>query len=221
MSDIIDVEPVDSERAQSLKTIGWVSYILHLIVAVGAVLPATQPGVALLIVALVIDLVKKSDAEGTWQASHFSWRIRTVIWAAVLYLVTLPLWLLFLLQFTNVLMLLLIFVATVAIILYFVHPAQYTNLYIGVLLFIAVIITCYETYSQEAKSDSLMEKFRAMVPAQASVIRDGVMKPTDSTMIVIGDLIRLKTGDKVPADCRIIHNLSMKVRLRFKVVSFP
>ena len=76
MSDIIDVEPVDNERAQSLKTVGWVSYILHLIVAVGAVLPGTQPGVALLIVALVIDLVKKSDAEGTWQASHFSWRIR-------------------------------------------------------------------------------------------------------------------------------------------------
>ena len=94
MSDIIDVEPVDSERAQSLKTIGWVSYVLHLIVAVGAVLPATQPGVALLIVALVIDLVKKSDAEGTWQASHFSWRIRSVITAGLLYLVTAPLFLL-------------------------------------------------------------------------------------------------------------------------------
>ena len=95
MSDVIDVDTTDSEKAQSLKSVGWLSYILHLIVAVGAVLPATQPGVALLIVALVIDLVKKSDAEGTWQASHFSWRIRTVIWAAVLYLVTLPLWLLF------------------------------------------------------------------------------------------------------------------------------
>ena len=94
MSDIIDVEPVDSERAQSLKTVGWISYLLHLIVAVGAVLPGAQPGVALLIVALVIDLVKKSDAEGTWQASHFSWRIRTVIWAGVLYVVTFPLFLL-------------------------------------------------------------------------------------------------------------------------------
>ena len=64
--------------------------------AVGAVIPGTQPGVALLIVALVIDLVKKSEAEGTWQASHFSWRIRTVIWAAILYLLTAPLWLAFL-----------------------------------------------------------------------------------------------------------------------------
>ena len=92
-NDIIDVEP--NERAESLKTIGWVSYILHLIVAVAAVVPGAQPSAALLIVALVIDLVKKGDAQGTWQASHFSWRIRTVIWAGVLYVVTAPLWLLF------------------------------------------------------------------------------------------------------------------------------
>ena len=92
-NDIIDMEP--DERAESLKTIGWVSYILHLIVAVGAVMPGAQPGVALLIIALVIDLVKKGDAEGTWQASHFSWRISTVLWAGVLYVVTAPLWLFF------------------------------------------------------------------------------------------------------------------------------
>lgn len=91
--DIIDIEP--DQRANSLKAIGWVSYVLHLIVALGAVLPGAQPGAALLLVALIIDLVKKSDAGGTWQASHFSWRIRTVIWAGVLYLLTLPLWLLF------------------------------------------------------------------------------------------------------------------------------
>lgn len=97
MSDIIDVKAIDSERAQSLKSVGWVSYVLHLIVAVAAVVPGAQVGAGLLIVALVIDLVKKSDAEGTWQASHFSWRIRTVIWAGVLYIITIPLWLLLLL----------------------------------------------------------------------------------------------------------------------------
>ncbi len=91
--DIIEVEP--NQRADSLKAIGWVSYLLHLVVALGAVLPGAQPGAALLLVALIIDLVKKSDAEGTWQASHFSWRIRTVIWAGVLYIVTAPLWFLF------------------------------------------------------------------------------------------------------------------------------
>ncbi len=93
-NDIIDIEP--NQRADNLKAVGWVSYILHLIVAVAAVVPSAQPSIALLLVALVIDLVKRSDAEGTWQASHFSWRIRSVIWAGVLYVVTSPLWLLFL-----------------------------------------------------------------------------------------------------------------------------
>ena len=50
----------------------------------------------MLIIALVIDLVKKDDAQGTWLASHFSYRIRSVLWAGVLYVVTIPLWLLFL-----------------------------------------------------------------------------------------------------------------------------
>ena len=94
MSEIIDVQ-TSEQKAEDLKAIGWVSYVLHLIVALGAVIPGAQPGAALLIVALVIDLVKKGDAEGTWQANHFSWRIRTVIWAGVLYIVTAPLWLLF------------------------------------------------------------------------------------------------------------------------------
>ena len=97
MSDNITDIQTNDERAEGLKAWGWVSYLLHLIVAVGAVIPGAQPGAALLIIALVIDLVKKSDAEGTWQASHYSWRIRTVLWAGVLYVVTAPLWVLFVL----------------------------------------------------------------------------------------------------------------------------
>jgi uncharacterized membrane protein len=94
VTDVIDVTAIDSEKAQQLKTVGWVSYLLHLIVAVAAVVPGANVGVALLVIALVIDLVKKGDAVGTWQESHFSWRIRSVIWAGILYVVTSPLWLL-------------------------------------------------------------------------------------------------------------------------------
>jgi uncharacterized membrane protein len=83
------------ERESSLMTVGHISYLLHTIVAVGAVLPGAQGSILLLIVAFILDLVKKGEAEGTWQESHFSWRIRSVIWAAVLYVVTIPLWILF------------------------------------------------------------------------------------------------------------------------------
>ena len=82
------------EPDESLKTLGHISYLLHTVVAVAAVLPGVQASVALLIVAFVLDLVKRSDADGTWQESHFRWRIRTVLWAAGLYVLTSPLWLL-------------------------------------------------------------------------------------------------------------------------------
>lgn len=84
------------QKLQSLNTIGTISYVMHLIVAVGAIIPGGQFGPVLLIAALVLDMVKRDDAAGTWHASHFRWRIRTVLIAGALYLVTAPLWLLFL-----------------------------------------------------------------------------------------------------------------------------
>jgi len=99
MPEVIDVvdKSHKQEQEQALKSIGWLSYVLHLIVAVGALVPGAQAGALLLVVALVIDLVKKPEAEGSWQASHFSWRIRSVIVAGLLYLITAPLFLLFIL----------------------------------------------------------------------------------------------------------------------------
>lgn len=94
MTQSTGLEVVDMEKLKSLNTAGTISYILHLIVAIGAVVPGGQFGPILLIVALIIDLVKRSEAEGTWHASHFRWRIRTVIIAGVLYAVTFPLFLL-------------------------------------------------------------------------------------------------------------------------------
>lgn len=90
------VQTIELQRLQSLNSVGLISYVLHLIVAVGALIPGGQFGPVLLLAALILDIVKRPDAVGTWHASHFRWRIRTVVIAALLYLVTAPLWLLFL-----------------------------------------------------------------------------------------------------------------------------
>lgn len=92
MNEIIESGASTNKRDDSLRTIGHISYALHAIVAVGAVLPGAQPGIVLLLVAFILDLVKKDEARGTWQESHFKWRIRSVLWAGVLYVVTIPLW---------------------------------------------------------------------------------------------------------------------------------
>lgn len=96
MNDIVDgpAAASDAERDASLRTIGHISYALHAIVAISAVIPGVQASVVLLLVAFILDLVKRDDAKGTWQASHFSWRIRSVLWAGGLYLLTAPLFLL-------------------------------------------------------------------------------------------------------------------------------
>ena len=105
MKDVVDVEARFKEdgaetsgnhdngaggqpNMDSLKTWGWISYGLHLAVALAAVIPGTQVGVGLLLVAMLIDWVKRPDARGTWQESHFSWRIRSVIWACIWYVLT-------------------------------------------------------------------------------------------------------------------------------------
>ena len=93
MSDVIEVP---DPRQQSLKTIGHISYFMHTVVAIGAVLPGAHASVLLLLIAFFLDMIKRDEARGTWQESHFSWRIRSVLWAGGLYLVTLPLWLLLL-----------------------------------------------------------------------------------------------------------------------------
>jgi uncharacterized membrane protein len=96
MNDIVDVpaSPSAAEKEASLRTIGHISYALHAVVAISAVIPGVQASIVLLLVAFILDLVKREDAAGSWQQSHFSWRIRSVLWAGGLYLLTAPLFLL-------------------------------------------------------------------------------------------------------------------------------
>ncbi|MDZ7891304.1 MAG: hypothetical protein U5L73_06040 [Rhodoferax sp.] len=82
-------------KLQGLNTVGTISYVLHLIVTVAAFIPGGQFGMTLLVVALILDLVKRDDAAGTWHASHFRWRIRSVIFAGLAYALTFPLFFLF------------------------------------------------------------------------------------------------------------------------------
>jgi uncharacterized membrane protein len=90
MNDVVTI----SEKEQGLKTIGQISYAIHAVVAVAAVLPGIQASILLLLAAFVLDLIKKDEAAGSWQQSHFAWRIRSVLWAGILYIVTSPLYLL-------------------------------------------------------------------------------------------------------------------------------
>ncbi|NXC08538.1 AT1A3 ATPase, partial [Orthonyx spaldingii] len=85
------------------------------------------------------------------------------------------------------------------------------NLYLGIVLAAVVIITGCFSYYQEAKSSKIMESFKNMVPQQALVIREGEKMQVNAEEVVVGDLVEVKGGDRVPADLRIISPHGCKV----------
>ncbi|KAM4728672.1 sodium/potassium-transporting ATPase subunit alpha-2 isoform 1-T1 [Anableps anableps] len=85
------------------------------------------------------------------------------------------------------------------------------NLYLGVVLAAVVIITGCFSYFQEAKSSRIMDSFKKMVPQQAMVIREGEKMQINAELVVLGDLVEIKGGDRVPADLRVISSSGCKV----------
>ncbi|CAB1429375.1 unnamed protein product, partial [Pleuronectes platessa] len=85
------------------------------------------------------------------------------------------------------------------------------NLYLGVVLSAVVIITGCFSYFQEAKSSRIMDSFKKMVPQQALVIREGEKMQINAELVVQGDLVEIKGGDRIPADLRVISSSGCKV----------
>ncbi|XP_017317365.1 sodium/potassium-transporting ATPase subunit alpha-2 isoform X2 [Ictalurus punctatus] len=90
------------------------------------------------------------------------------------------------------------------------EPAN-DNLYLGVVLAAVVIVTGCFSYYQEAKSSRIMDSFKNMVPQQALVIREGEKKQIIAEEVVLGDLVEIKGGDRIPADLRFISSSGCKV----------
>jgi sodium/potassium-transporting ATPase subunit alpha len=67
------------------------------------------------------------------------------------------------------------------------------------------------SYYQSSKSAALMAQFKNFIPPRALVIRNGNETAIEASKLVPGDLIRIKGGENIPADIRIIECHEMKV----------
>jgi len=85
------------------------------------------------------------------------------------------------------------------------------NLYLGIVLTGVVVVTGVFSYYQEAKSSKIMESFKSMVPQFALVIRNGQKLNLHAEELVVGDIVEVKFGDRVPADIRVITASGFKV----------
>ena len=105
----------------------------------------------------------------------------------------------FLLQFKDVLILILIAAAVISIIL---DPAEWVE---SLIILVVVLINAILGVVQENKAEKSLEALKKMSSPNCKVIRNGKITVVASEDITVGDLLVLEAGDIVPSDCRIIE----------------
>ena len=100
-------------------------------------------------------------------------------------------------QFTHPLALLLALAAVLAIV------AGTTPL--GIAIVAVIVLNAGLAFVQEQQAEKAVEALAAYLPAQASVLRDGVRTTIPARELVPGDVLIVEEGDRVSADARLIE----------------
>ena len=111
-------------------------------------------------------------------------------------------------QFANIMILLLILVGIVSLVYSIVNKESPIE---SIVIFSCVIINALMGFIQEMKSENAIESLKTVTTSKVQVKRDGAWKEIDAKELVVGDIISLDAGDKVPADARIIRAVGLKV----------
>ncbi len=116
--------------------------------------------------------------------------------------IKMPIWLIFLSQFKELLVLILIIGGLIA---YFIGDFRD-----GTIIFIIVIVNAIIGFIQEYRAGKIVDKLKSMMKSPAKVIRNGELIEISQIKLVPGDIIKVEEGDKLPADVRIIESQSFK-----------
>lgn len=80
----------------------------------------------------------------------------------------------------------------------------------GVILGV-IIVNALIGFIQEGKAEEALAGIRKMLSLKAYVLRDGAWNEMDADLLVPGDIVRLKSGDKVPADLRLLEAVNLRI----------
>ncbi|CAM9580982.1 unnamed protein product, partial [Phaeothamnion confervicola] len=114
-----------------------------------------------------------------------------------------PLWKKFLDTFKDPLILLLIASAVVSLVMRQIDDA--------ISIFAAVTIVGTVAFVQEYRSEQSLQALNRLIPPHATCLRDSQAQDLMAKDLVPGDIILFASGDRIPADCRIIAATDMMI----------
>jgi cation-transporting P-type ATPase F len=114
-----------------------------------------------------------------------------------------PAWLRFFLQFNQALLYILIVAGVIKAFL-----GSWTN---AAVIWGVTVINAIISFVQESKAEGAIAALAKAVTTEATVMRDGQKQRISSQQIVPGDLVLLTSGDKVPADLRLLTVRNLQI----------
>lgn len=107
-------------------------------------------------------------------------------------------------QFHNILIYVLIVSALITLILGHYFDSS--------IIFLVIILNAILGFIQEGKAEKAVQEINQMLAPTSTTIRDGIDKTLPSSLLVPGDIVYLKDGEKVPADIRLLEAKNLQIQ---------
>ena len=115
----------------------------------------------------------------------------------------------FLAQFADFMIIVLICAAVLSLVVSYMEGKL--NFVDPVIILLIIILNAFLGVLQETKAEKALEALKKMSAPTAHVLRENKVTVIPSSELVPGDIVILETGSFVPADCRLIHTVNLKV----------
>jgi len=94
----------------------------------------------------------------------------------------------------------------VMVITFIINDMKDFYVILALLVFNAIV-----SFLEENKADNAVELLKKKLSVNARVLRSNTWKQVEARELVIGDIIRIRIGDIIPADCKIISESELEV----------
>lgn len=125
-------------------------------------------------------------------------------------------WALLLDQFKSILVIILLVAVVLSVIIGLINhqpgaglPEEITDALVILAIVVAVVIL---GFIEEFRSEKALDALKKMAAPTATVLRDGIEREIPARELVPGDVLVLSTGDRIPADARIIESANLNTQ---------